>query len=319
MKHDPVSALPRHEVWRQMYRANRYCRHLDQKELNQRIRDIFVNMLRLTPEAKIGLPPVGSEGIKAMEVWTHVLEEMALRYGPHPNGFTHEIFHSEPFPDFVGELGRKAANVIASKGLKSDNVFIKFGKADHMRSLFEKGALRVQPASYYAISDHNGAIRDDELSLPLSFALSREDIIKIVLNPQDVPDGRLERRVDVTYRAGTDYWLYCVTSAVEPRLFVDFQADSCVIVKDRERFQHLVELQGAVKFPNTDHRRGKVIYVDPLLPSSAIIDVPVSKHFRYEYQREHRFLWKPKTPMNNLQYVDLELGTLEEIAELVVL
>lgn len=302
-----------------MYRAKRYCRHLSQKELNQRIRDIFLNMLRLTPEAKIGLPPVEPEGIRAMEVWTHVLEEMALRHGPYPNGFKREILHSEPFPDLAGELGRKAAGVMASKGLKSDEVFIKFGKVGHMRSLFEKGALRVQPATYYAISDHNGAIRDDELSLPFSFAISREDIIKTVLNPQDVPDGPLERRVNITYRAGTNYWLYCVTSAVEARLFVDFQADSCVIVKNKEQFQRLIELQSAVRFPNADHRREKVIYVDPLLPSTAVIDVPMSKHFRYEYQREYRFLWTPPTPMANLPYVDLELGSLEDIAELVVL
>ena len=158
-----------------MYRENRYCRHLSQKELNQRVRDIVLNMLRLTPEVKIGLPPLKPEGAKAMEIWTHVLEEMALRHGPYPNGFTRDILHSEPFPDLVGELGTKAAGILASKGLRSGDVFIKFGKTEHMRSLVEKGALRVQSASYYAAPDHNGAIRDDELSLPLSLALSREE------------------------------------------------------------------------------------------------------------------------------------------------
>jgi hypothetical protein len=302
-----------------MYRENRYCRHLSQKELNQRVRDVLLNMLRLMPEAKIGLPPLEPEGAKAMEIWTHVLEEMALRHGPYPNGFTRDILHSEPFPDFVGELGTKAAGVLASKGLRSGDVFIKFGKAEHMRSLVEKGALRIQSASYYATPNHNGAIRDDELSLPLSLALSRDDIIKVVLNPQDVPDGPIEQRLDVTYNAGTDYWLYCVSCAVEPRLFVDFQADSCVIIKDKDRFQRLLTLQSAAKFPNTGHRHGKAIYIDPYLPSTAIIDVPMSKHFRYEYQSEYRFVWRPVKPMINLPYIDLELGSLENIAELVVL
>lgn len=314
-----TTGIPRHEAWRKMYRENRYCRHLSQKELNQRVRDLLLNMLRLTPEAKIGLPPLESEGKKAIEIWTHVLEEMVLRHGQYPNGFSPDILHSEPIPDLVGELGTKAAGILASKRLRSDDVFIKFGKTEHMRSLVEKGALRIQSASYYATPDHNGAIRDDELSLPLSLALSRDDIIKVVLNPQGLPDGPIEQRVDVTYNAGTDYWLYCVSSAVEPRLFVDFQADSCVIINDKVRFQRLLTLQSAAKFPNTGHRHGNAIYIDPLRPSSAIIDVPMSKHFRYEYQREYRFVWRPVKPMANVPYIELELGSLEGIAELVVL
>ncbi|MBC3860487.1 hypothetical protein H8K32_00100 [Undibacterium jejuense] len=313
------TGMPRQEIWRKMYRENRYCRHLSQKELNQRIRDVFLNMLRLMPDVKIGLPPLEPEGAKAMEIWAHVLEEMALRHGPYPNGFTRDILHSEPFPDFAGEVGAKAAGVLASKGLRSGDVFVKFGKAEHMRSLVEKGSLRIQSASYYATPNHNGAIRDDELSLPLSLALSRDAIIKGVLNPQDVPDGPILQRLDVTYNAGTDYWLYCVSCAVEPRLFVDFQADSCVIIKDKDRFQHLLTLQSAAKFPDTGHRHGKAIYVDPHLPATANIDVPMSKHFRYEYQSEYRFVWRPVKPMINLLYVDLELGSLENIAELVVL
>jgi hypothetical protein len=280
---------------------------------------VFLNNLRLTADAKVGLPPMGPEGMRGMELWTHVLEEMALRHGPYPNGFTRDILHSEPFPDLVGELGTKAAAVLSSKGLRSGDVFIKFGKTKHMRSLFERGAIRVQSASYYATPDHNGAIRDDELSLPLSLSLTRDDIIKVVLNPKDVPAGPIDQRLDITYRAGTDYWLYCVTTAVEPRLFVDFQADSCVIIKDKGRFQRLLKLQSTAKFPDTSHRSGGAIYIDPLLPATAVIDVPMSKHFRYEYQNEYRFVWRPLSKIANLSHVELELGSLESFAELVVL
>lgn len=313
------TGIPRSEAWRRKYRADRYCLHLSQTELNQRIRDVFLNYLRLTSDAKIGLAPMRPEGMRWSELWTHVREEMAIRHGPYPNGFTRDILHSEPFPDLVGELGKKAAAILASKGLRAGDVFIKFGKAEHMISLFERGAMRVQSASYYATPDHNGAIRDDELSLSLSLSLSRDDIIKVALNPQDVPDGPIEQRVDITYKAGTDYWLYCVTTAVEPRLFVDFQADSCVIINDKDRFQRLVTLQSVAKFPNMGHRHGSAIYVDPLLSRYAIIDVPMSKHFRYEYQNEYRFVWRPVNAMTNLPYVELDLGSLESFAELVVL
>lgn len=313
--------IPRHEAWRRQYRAKRYCLHLSQDELNRRIRTVIINMLLLTDDVKIGVLQIEFEGSRWIELWAHVLEEMCLRHGPYPNGFTREILHSdtEPFPNFVGELGRKAAAVLSGKGLKSGKFFIKFGKADHMQSLYERGAMRVQSASYYATPNHNGAVRDDELSLPISLALTREDIIKIVKNPQDVPIRQIDHRFDIKYQSETDYWLYCVTTSVEPRLFVDFGANSCVIIKDQDHFQRLLALQSAVAFPNTAHRHGKAIYVDPQLPTTAVIDVPMSKHFGYTYQDEYRFVWRPNTPLSNLPFVDLELGSLKDFAELVVL
>lgn len=312
--------LSRNEAWRRMYRSNRYCRHLTQIELNQRLRDIVVNMLRLTSDGKTNLPPIESEGIRNMELWTHALEEMALRHGPYPNGFTREIFRDEPLPDFAGELGQKAATALSTNGLQLSDVFIKFGKAKYMRALFERGAMRVQSASYYATSNHNDAIRDDELSLPLmSLSLTREDIVKLVRNPLDVPARIFDQRVDVTVRTESDYWLYCVTTAIEPRLFVDFHADSCVIIKDRERFQRLVTVQTTRYFPKTSHRHGETTYIDSLLPSAAVADVPMSKHFRYRYQKEYRFVWMPAQTTIELPYIDLELGNLKDIAELIVI
>jgi hypothetical protein len=50
---------PRHVLWRRRYRARRYARHLSQSELNVRIRDIFLNLLHVNAEAKIGHPRTG--------------------------------------------------------------------------------------------------------------------------------------------------------------------------------------------------------------------------------------------------------------------
>ena len=284
------------EAWRRMYHSRRYCQDLTQTELNQRIRDIFLGFLTIEPSGKIGLREMGPEGVRWMELWTHVLEEMALRHGPFPKGFTREILHSEPFPDFIGALGRRTASILAGRNLQPNTFLIKFGKAKHMRELFEEGKLRVSPATYYAVSTHNGAIRDDELSLPLSLSLTREDVMKVVLNPQDVPKDLTSRRLDIEYRCGTDYWIYCLTTVVESRLFVDFNAAT---------------------FPSADFSHGRVKYIDPLLPETATIDVCMSKHFRYEYQGEYRFLWRPTHPQAALPYADLRLGSLSDIAELV--
>ena len=76
--------LPRQLTWRRQYDAHRYARHLSQPELNRRIRDVVLNLLRVNPEAKIDLGSVTDESAIWMKKRTHVLEEMQLRHGPYP-------------------------------------------------------------------------------------------------------------------------------------------------------------------------------------------------------------------------------------------
>jgi hypothetical protein len=311
--------LPRHIFWRRQYDQRRYARHLSQPELNRRIRDLFLNLLRVNPEAKIDAGPITSESAIWMEKWTHVLEEMQLRYGPYPAGFTREILHLEPFPNFASDLAEKAAKRISSIGLKHGDVFIKFGKREHMEGLRELGALRIQPATYFAKTDHNSAIRDDELTVNFSLVLTRNDIVKLVQNPQDVPADAPEQRIDATFKSPTDYWLYCITNSVEPRLFVDFNADSCLIIRDRSRFSQMMREASAPQLIGTTIHDGPAAYVDPLLPTTAKIFVPFVKHFGYTYQDEYRFCWLPPTAVKELAHIDIQIGSLKEFSDLIIL
>lgn len=310
------ASMPRDEAWRHMYRRNRYCHSLAQVELNQRIRDVFLSMLRLTPEGKVGPPSMDAHGMRWMELWTHVLEEMKLRFGPYPAGFSKDVLHTEPLPDFVGLLAKRAAGAL--NHLPKTGVTIKFGKPEHMKALFKRGALRVQSASFYRKPSHNGAVRDDELALQVSLSLNREQIIRIVSNLQDVPQDIVTQRADIRYKSKTDYWLYCLTTIVEPRLFVDFDAQACVVIKDPARFRASVRSAVDAVVGTTVFRDGKVAYIDPLLPLSAIVDVPMSKHFRYAYQHEYRFAWLPPSPQVDLTHLDVEIGSLRDYAELIV-
>src|SRR5262245_57006161 len=99
-------------------------------------------------------------------------------------------------------------------GLKRGNVLIKFGKRKHMEALLAAGQLRIQPASYFSSTAHNGAVRDDELMRTFSVVLSRDDVLKLVVNPQDVPHDAADQRVNVQFSWPTDYWLYCVTRSI---------------------------------------------------------------------------------------------------------
>jgi hypothetical protein len=313
-----LKPAPRHEFWRASYRDDRYMRGLTQLELNRRFRDLVRNLVIITSDGKIGLPPLSPGGADWAQLITHTLEEFRLTYGPYPAGFTGEVHREEKFPDFAGALAQKATSVLAARGLKSRDVFLRFGKPEHMTSLFEEGRLRVQPASEYSKPDHNGAVRDDELSLEVSLYVTRDTIRQVVKNPQDVAEDLEWRRLDFRFSRPSDFWLYCVSSSVESRLFVDFEASACVIIRDREEFRQRLLRAGAAAFPGARARDGNAVYIDPLQPRSARIDVPMSKHFKYAYQLEHRFIWEaPNTAP--LVPLDLELGSLKDIAELVLL
>jgi hypothetical protein len=311
--------VPRHELWRSHYRENRYARHLSRSELAKRIRDIFLNLLMLSPEGKIGLPPISPSMDVWMQKWTHVLEEMALRYGPYPAGMDRDIIHSEPFPNLVSELGQRAAGRVGSLGVQRGDIFVKLGKRQHMEMLHREGRLRIQPASFFSNTAHNGAIRDDELTMPISIALSRAQIVQLVRNPHDVPADAPEQRIDIEFAFQGDFWLYCLTNAISPRHFVDFNAEACVIIRDRAAFRsRLVDAVHVAPLGAT-MCEGDAVYIDPLLPTSSDVFVPLAKHFGYTYQDEYRFCWIPPQSAAPLSYVDLCLGSLTDIADLIAL
>jgi hypothetical protein len=187
-----------------------------------------------------------------------------------------------------------------------------------MEMLHTDGALRIQPATYFAASAHNDAVKDDELTLDASLDLSREEVTALLSNPQGVPD--LPRyRVDVKLQLESDYWLYCLSSSSVPRLFIDYDADACVIIRDRARFTSMLQKASLQKLSGTNICYSAIEYIDPLLPRSLSVPVAFAKHIRYSYQHEHRFCWFPPHPITRAKHCDVEIGRLAEFSDLVVL
>ncbi len=99
--------MRRHELWRQQYRlSGRYMQHLKEEELQQRARDVFNNLIQLNHEPKISLP-VPREGEKWMILWTHVLEEFVIRFGPFPSGFENGFMKNMRIPDTASTLAKR--------------------------------------------------------------------------------------------------------------------------------------------------------------------------------------------------------------------
>ena len=154
-------------MWRAQYRTRRYMEHLTEEELQQRAKDVFLNQLVLTNEAKIGLPPINAEGQYWMIQWTHILEEFVIRYGPYPSGFTSGFMKDLSIPRPDVPLAECAAKAVRGREIAQGTYFAKFGKAQYLKQAFKNGEIRIAPAASYSDPSLNPVIRDEELELTI--------------------------------------------------------------------------------------------------------------------------------------------------------
>jgi len=302
------------ERWRHQYRQRRYMVHLTEKELQQRAKDVFLNLLVLTEENKIGFPPIDDEGSYWMVRWADILEEFVLRYGPYPAGFKKGFIKEVRIPRPDDPLAPKAAQVVKSldrSQLKPGTFLVKYGKAEHLRQAFEKGVIRIAPAASMDDPSLNPAIRDRELEVyvqppPSEMKLHAYDgktgKPKGVFNP-------VGNRVRRTSR--TNYYVYCLSGALAPRLFIDFDYDSFLIFAEPAAFVKNLLQAVEAKLPKWTGAGMPVKYYDPLNSRLEDIDIFSQKHFRFAYQKEYRIIWLPPREANDLQPVIVELGSLE--------
>jgi len=282
------------ELMRLRYRTRRYLEHATDDELARRLRDVMANLTTLTPAGQIGPLPLERGGAVWMEAFTHLLEEYKLRGKTFPPGMMRGT--SLPKPTFPARP--RAARLLDDiSHLTGRPYLVKLGDAKYLQETFRTGVWRIAPASSYADPSLNRAQRDTELELT-KYALRSEVRIQ-------VPDGNPGEgkedvmplgNVTVTSTSITDYYVSCLAKRLDLRLFDDFEADSCIVVHDVVAFarrmleaveQHLTGWHGWLQ---------NVTYIDPFNWKQGDADVFCTKHFRYSYQQEVRFVWLPDHP-----------------------
>jgi hypothetical protein len=313
-----VSKIKRSEMWRQQYRNHRYMEHLNIEELQQRAKGIYLNILVLTPEAKLGPVSLDDGGGYWMILFTHVLEEFKLRFGPYPAGFLDGFMKDVKIPDPTSPIALKAAEIVNRHNLQPGTYLAKFGKRCHIQAALERGAIRIFPASFYDNSSFNPAIRDKELQLsiqvhPSTIGLTITD--KKTMKPTKIkPIGNIE----ITQKSLTDYYIYCMTSVLVPRLFLDFEKDgydTCLIITKPRFFLNSLLNAFAKILPAWECAGIPVLYIDPLNAKEQDLNVFYSKHFRYTYQKEYRTIWLPPNHVKKLHYIDVKLDDLHKYCE----
>ena len=328
---DPISD-ERHNGWMREYIANRYCRYETRKELHQRFQDIWANTFVLKPSGRMGLT-TDEDWYRLQQ---HVLTELLLRGEPATPSNRHpRVQEARPF--FDGDLCRRAAAIVSAQGTSHD-VLVKYGKREHMEALLREGAVYLNSATSYGQAAHNQAVRDDELAIdfqggyvreadpapfydrdhppPESIAESGDGFHPI----HKLPELAADQYATMTIRMATDYWMFCMADVLDQRLFADFEADSCLIIRRRPFVQRLLRA-ATIQLPNVDRYLGAVQYVDPLGARLAGVNVTQSlpihmtKVFRYAYQREIRFAFLPRTFKQRLEPRFLRIGPISDIAE----
>jgi hypothetical protein len=75
--------VKRHEAWRAEYRANRYLRDASIEAIERRSQDICTNMMNVSQTGQL-TPGDVKQGSSMfwLSMWTHILEELALRRAP---------------------------------------------------------------------------------------------------------------------------------------------------------------------------------------------------------------------------------------------
>ena len=295
------------------YRQRPYLKGASDGVLAQRLKDIMNNLATLTPDGKTGGLPIGPDGIHWWTLFTHVHEEYVSR-GGNPPPLSDMPFPKPTAPDLP-------KSVMALKKIempKSGKTLIKLGKHSHMKDLFKLGRIRIAPARSYSDPSLNYAISDDELQFERVMPGSEVTITFLDKETGTPRNANPIGDVISTTTSETNFYVYCMTHTLDYRLFDDFEADACVIVRDPTKFA--TRLMKAVReaLPDWIEWSQEVQYIDPYLHTRTEIDLFFSKHFRFWYQQEYRFAWIPETAgRDSLEPIFVELGPLDEIAEFV--
>jgi len=308
--------LSRADMWRQRYAFRRYLRGASQEHVAQRFRDVMSNLTILTEKGQISPLPIGPEGEYWFELFTHLLEEFGTRGGVPSNVVKEMTFPNATYPDIP-----KAVTALSSIIIPPHNSYlVKFSKWKYAEELVNKGQFRLAPASYYSDPSLNHAIRDDELSVKAYYP-KHEITLEVFDEKTGKSKGKIRPLTDLErcVRSATDYYVWCAAKSIDLRLFDDFEADSCIIIKDINSFNELIRTRVTEQLPGWCFSCNSVDYFDPYNVSlKRDIDPFFCKHFRYWYQKKYRFVWlPPELKSLSLEPITIELGPLNDLIDYV--
>ncbi len=232
-------------------------------------------------------------------------------------GLTKGLLKILKLPNPESPLAEKACNAVKRLKLDTGKFLFKYSNIEWLEQIQKNGILRISPASSYNDPSLNQAGHDEELEL---FIQPHPSEIKLEIIDQHT--GKSKGFVNpigskITKKTETNYYVYCLSSIFTPRLFLDFEAEACLIITKPNHFIEKVITAFEKQNSGWVGAFRTVNYLDPLNSSLSHIDIYSCKHFRFSYQKEVRLIGLPPKKIKELDHQYLEIGSLEDCSEIV--
>lgn len=309
--------LKRQEWWEREYYETPYLTFASDEYLEQRFFDHFHNQVRLTAEGKIAPRPDFADGGGLIApLFSHMMLEFGAR-GLGLPAANEKAFQqlNKYFED--GE----PTGVRLFRGLPEqlDDVVVKFGKHRHLKPMLLHGKLRLTPAEFYQNSELVEAMKDRETERwfhhpKFDLILAGKSHFTINGIDAEIEDGFFKFVVSCP-----NYVLWSACKDIDRRLPDDFSADSALVVRKPHVFISRLKHGAKRIWPTTPTWGGEVKYYDPCSFADIRSRPETIKHFSYFYQREWRFCAFPDEESMPTEPLEISIGSLEDIAELVTI
>ena len=155
-----------------------------------------------------------------------VFEECRIRYGTHlVEGAKDDFMSRCSFPSQISErqltMAQRMIDILTHAGA---DAIVRFSDSQYMKPFCEHGNMRMSLSTSYNKALGDQARYDHETQMELILADDRKSAASV----------RKTVRCD-------DYWMWCATRRPENvnvarRLFGDFDADSCVVIRQGNKF-----------------------------------------------------------------------------------
>jgi hypothetical protein len=289
--------------WELQYKVFRYLEKIPDGLLIERYKDILRNMRALISRERDVIP---IQNFLSSWYWFRKEYQTRLEFS------LREV--SLPIAPPLGiEFNNECMGApVRPRHPNSGNVLFRYDKRTHIENLASKGQIRIRPASDFRQMEDDKARQDEECSKKSFLAGART---RITTNDgRNIPFiGCVERTVSMP-----NYYVFCMSCDWDKELFTDFdEVDTCVVIKDAEQFARRIEIAAAPQLPGWYFHHNPVEYFDPYeMGISKHIDAGMYKDFRFAYQREYRFLWSPPSDIVPDGFKYLNLGSLDDLAEI---
>jgi hypothetical protein len=308
-------ALSRHDWWRLAYYKQPYLLLEDDQVILDRFSDLFTNSLDISHEGKIGMSPMMEDDARFARLFTEIIEETDTRRILHRDSMGAGKDQIQAYFENGTPLG-----VEMFKGIEKteEDWLLKFSQKEFVDDMYRFGRFRISPASYYAKGSHLRYVKDLEMSRnyrlkAISDVINGNNSFNFQGKAIDIKNGV----VPVEFIMD-DYYLFCSCKEINRRMPTDFEADSVLIIKNKQEFLKRLKDELFISYPDWEFIERDVHYYDPYNDLPTDRNQEFYKHLAYAYQKEHRCILRPKRPTKEkLKAFFTEVGSLEDIAEVV--